>query len=174
MQRELDISDLSPENLLDLAISVEEEARQRYLELENQMRKHHTTEAADFFHKMADFEYDHRERLHRIRVTRYDGEPAMPQLPTSLIDTEAPAYEEVRAFMSAHWALDVALAAEKKAEQFYATAADAVDDGELLTLLVALRDQERQHQLQVESFRETLPTRDTADPDDYVDPPRAQ
>ena len=57
---------------LDLAILIEEEARERYEEFADQMELHHTPEAAHFFRFMAGNEEKHRAELaaRRARAVR--------------------------------------------------------------------------------------------------------
>jgi rubrerythrin len=174
MARDFDFSELSPAETLDLAVGVEEEARRRYLEFVDQMTLHHTEEAAEFFRKMADLERSHRERLHDLREARFGTGPGVSEPPRQLLEVEAPEYGEVRAFMTVHRALDVALEAERKAERFYDDALEQVEDDELRSLFESLKNQEQRHQELIEKFRRTLPEEDTAVPEDYVDEPRAQ
>ena len=49
MAATIDFASLSLQDALDLAILVEEEAQERYLEFVDQMEQHHTKEAAGFF-----------------------------------------------------------------------------------------------------------------------------
>ena len=173
LDQDIDLSSLSPENVLDLAVEVEEEARQRYLEFVDQMTLHHTEEAAEFFRRMAELEANHAERLRKVRTARFGSPPVAADPPLPVVEVEAPEYEQVRAFMSVHDALDVALEAEEKAYRFYDDALGRVDDEDVRTLFEALRSQEERHQQLIESFRESLPEERDVDPDDYVDEPRA-
>ena len=96
----IDFAHLSLQDALDLAILVEEEAQERYLELADQMEKHHTPEAARFFATMARNEQKHGEDL------RPSAAPSSATLParvtrSQLWDVEAPDYDQPRAFMSA-------------------------------------------------------------------------
>jgi rubrerythrin len=171
--QDVDFQDLSPEDTLDLAIEVEVEARQRYLEFVDQMTLHHTEEAAEFFRRMADLEANHAGRLRDVRTARFGSPPVAADPPLPVVEVEAPEYEHVRAFMSVHDALDVALESEQKAYRFYDEALGRVDDEDVRALFEALRSQEERHQQLIESFRETLPEERDVDPDDYVDEPRA-
>jgi len=169
----LDFQSLSPAKTLDLAIEIEEETRQRYLEFVDQMTLHHTEEAAEFFRRMAELEANHAERLRKIRTARFGSPPLVVDPPLPVVEVEAPGYEQVRAFMSVHDALDVALRSEQKAYRFYDDALEVVEDEDLRTIFEALRLQEERHQQLIEGFRKTLPEERDVDPDDYVDEPRA-
>ena len=92
---------------LDIAVLVEEEARDRYEELAEQLEVHHTPEAAAFFRRMARIEEKHRNQLLERRQARFAGEPSRVRR-EMLFDVEAPEYDEARAFMSVREALEVA------------------------------------------------------------------
>ena len=55
----IDFATLSLQDALDLAILIEEEAKERYEEFADQLAKHHTPEAAQFFQTMAGNEAKH-------------------------------------------------------------------------------------------------------------------
>ena len=63
MAATIDFAALSLQDALDLAMLVEEEAQERYLEFVDQMEQHHTKEAASFFAAMAKSEQKHGEEL---------------------------------------------------------------------------------------------------------------
>jgi hypothetical protein len=91
-----------------------------------------------------------------------------------IVDVEAPEYGEVRAFMGVHDALDVAIEAEVKAYEFYDGALGSVEDEDVRSLFEFLREQEVRHQEMIREFKSRVPEDSGADPDDYVDEPRAQ
>ena len=70
----LDPAQFSLRDALDVAILIEEEARDRYDELAEQLAVHHTPEAAAFFRRMARIEERHRNQLLERRQTRFSGE----------------------------------------------------------------------------------------------------
>src|SRR5512141_3300664 len=110
----LDLTGLDLRDALDLAVLVEEEAKERYEELAAQMENQHTFEAAAFFHAMVKNESKHGEDLAARRKTLFGDAPR--RVDRSLLwDVEAPAYETVRAFMTLREALLVALESEVKA-----------------------------------------------------------
>jgi rubrerythrin len=172
MAHDIDFTRLSLKDTLDLAIFVEEEARQRYLEFVDQMRRHHTGEAAEFFSTMAGSERSHAERLQRRRAKLF-GDAEVTADRSLVADVEAPDYHEVRAFMTVHRALEVALESEERAYRFYDGALGQVADEDLRALFEDLRAQELRHQRLIEEFRSRLPDPDDSDPNDYVDEPRA-
>lgn len=172
MSHHIDFNALSIQDVLDLAILIEEEARERYLEFADQMAIHHTGPAADFFKKMAAIERTHAERLGQRRRAMFGDAPFAADR-SLVIDVEAPEYQEVRAFMSTQDALDVAFQAEVKAYDFYDGALHTVEDAAVRELFEDLRSQERQHQAMIQGFKERLGEGSDFDPDDFVDEPRA-
>ena len=171
MSTDIDLANLSLKDALDLAILIEEEARERYQELAEQLRFHHTAEAAKFFLKMADHEAEHGRALRESRTARFGDAPR--EVDRSMLwDVEAPGYDAARAHMSLHDALEAALAAEIRAWDFFAKALPQLGDPEVRTLFEELRDEEVEHQLMVRAEMTAAGDESNADPDDYVDPPR--
>jgi rubrerythrin len=173
MSRTIDFAGLSLQDTLDLAIAVEEEARGRYLEFADQLGAHHTEDVADFFTKMAGIERTHAERLGERRRALFGDAAATADL-SLVVDVEAPEYGEVRAFMGVHAALDVAIEAEVKAYDFYDGSLGSVEDEDVRSLFEFLREQEVRHQEMIREFKSRVPEDSGADPEDYVDEPRAQ
>ena len=171
MSPDIDLARLSLRDTLDLAGFIEEEARQRYLELVEQIGSHHSREAADFFTMMASSEETHADRLRERRREMF-GDSA-PSVDRSLaFEIEGPDYHRVRAFMTVHDALEAALDSERKAYRFYEQALQRAEDPDVRRLFEELQEQEVQHEQQILDFRSGLPPEDDADPDDYVDEPQ--
>lgn len=140
----IDLKTIGLQDALDLAVLIEEEARVRYLELADQMIKHDTIEPAKFFQFMAGNELKHRDQLADQRKRLFADAPAQVTL-EQLYDVEAPDYDDVRAYMSPRAALQVALKAEEKAEQFFSVALREVRDHTVKDLFQKLRDEETEH-----------------------------
>lgn len=168
----LDFASLSLQDALDLAILVEEEAQERYLDFVDQMRTHHTREAGDFFAAMARNEQRHGDELRARRRSLFGDAPSRMRR-SMLWDVEAPGYDQPRALMSARQAMTVALAAETKAHEFFVRAIPGVADPEVKRLFQELRDEEVLHQSLVHEAMRALPG-DEPDPGDYEDEPVAQ
>lgn len=169
----LDFGSLTLMDALDLAILVEEEAQERYLEFVDQMETHRTPEAAGFFRRMADNEAKHGGKLLERRVARFGRAPR--RVTRALLwDVEAPDYDQTRAFMSARQALDVALQSEIKAHDFFAQALKHVSDPEVRALFEELKTEEVEHQELVRKELAKLPAGPEVNPDDYSDEPTAQ
>ena len=169
MTKTLDFATLSVKDALDLAILVEDEARERYLEFTDQMEIHHTPEAASFFRVMAENEAKHGQELSRRREAAFPGAPRSVER-SMLWDVEAPDYDTVRVFMSVRQAMEVALAAEVKAHDFFEGALAHIEDAEVSRLFQTLRDEERAHQELVRAQLAKLPSEPELGYDDADEP----
>ena len=89
MAETIDFTTLDLQDALDLAILVEEEAQERYVEFVSQMQQHHTPEAAEFFQTMAGNEEKHGEELRKRRQALFGDAP--PRVSRAMLwDVEAP------------------------------------------------------------------------------------
>ncbi|MFO1012104.1 MAG: ferritin family protein [Planctomycetota bacterium] len=158
---------------LDIAVLVEEEARDRYEELAEQLEVHHTPEAAAFFRRMARIEEKHRNQLLERRQARFAGEPSRVRR-EMLFDVEAPEYDEARAFMSVREALEVALRSEVKAHLWFTTALRSVQDPEVRTLFTELAADELEHERYVRDELARHAGEPAGDPGAYGDDPTPQ
>jgi rubrerythrin len=168
---DVDFARLSLKDTLDLAILMEEEARERYEELAEQLELHRSIEPARFFRKFAKLETTHEKRLQERRQQLFADQPQAIDR-SMLWDLEAPAYEDARVFMSACQAAEVAMAAEIRAADFYGQAMPEISDAEVRKLFEELRDEEIEHQMLIREHMAELPEERQLDPDDYADPPR--
>jgi rubrerythrin len=169
----IDFAGLDLRDALDLAILVEEEAHERYLELADQMAKHHTPAAASFFSVMAGNEQRHRDELRERRSKLFADAPRR-MTRAMLWDVEAPEYDEVRAYMSARQAMETALRAETKAHAFFTQAIPHLASDEVRKLFEDLREEEVIHQALVREALRNLPPEPERDPGDNEDEPVAQ
>ena len=173
MSQAIDFSQLSLRDTLDLAISIEEEAKERYDNFAEQMDAHRTPDTANFFRFMADNEIKHAEKLAAKRKDLFGDEPSSADT-SILYDIEAPEFDAARAFMSMRAALDVAMESEVKAYEFYHEALAKISDSEVKELFVELRDEQALHQDLIKKIIVKLPEEGGFDPDDFVDAPAAQ
>jgi rubrerythrin len=163
----IDFSRITLCDALDLALFVEEEARDRYEEFAEQLAVHHTPEAADFFRKMSRIEEKHRMQLQTRRQALFGNKPPAVRR-TMIFDIEAPEYDEARAYMTVRHALEVALRCEVKAHGFFVAAVSAVRDPEIRALFEELREDEIKHQeLVLAEMRRAI--EQPGNPDDYSD-----
>lgn len=170
MNANVDFSTLGLQDAIDLAILVEDEAQERYLELADQMEQHHTVEAAKFFRAMAGNEKKHGDDLRARRRSLFGDAPRRVNR-SALWDVEAPDYDEVRLYMSARQAMETALRAEVKAHAFFVEALPHLGDPEVRKLFQELRDEEVLHQALVREAMRGIAPEPPADPTDYEDEP---
>lgn len=170
--RGIDIEKITLRDALDLAILIEEEARDRYWEFADQLAAHDTPEVADFFGRMARIEDRHRSELLERRRTLFGNAPPAVER-KQIFDVEAPTYDEARAFMGVRQALETVLAAEVKAHLFFSEALPRVKDPELRVLFAELRDEEVHHQALVKAELARCPEK-SDDAEAYADDPVAQ
>ena len=173
MSVDFNFADLSIKDALDLAILVEEEARDRYQELADNLEVHNTGDAAQFFRFMVGCEAKHGEELMQKRRELF-GTESMSVDRSMLWDVEAPGYEVARTFMTLQDALQVALAAETKAFEFFDGALPEVKDPEVRELFAELRQEEVEHMEMVREQKKNIPGADGFDPGDFADEPVAQ
>ncbi|HUJ26505.1 MAG TPA: ferritin family protein [Myxococcales bacterium] len=144
----IDFEKLDLKDALDLAVLVEEEARERYEEFADQMAIHRTASAERFFRGMARNEEKHRAQLWERRRALFGDSPAAVSR-AQLFDVEAPEYDEVRASMTAREALHTALRAERKAWDFFDCAIPRLTRADVRELFEELRGEEAEHQRMV-------------------------
>lgn len=166
----IDFATLSLKDALDLAILIEEEARDRYEEFHENLAVHHTPDAAKFFQTMAGAEAKHGEDLMKRRQAQF---PDAPRTVTRamLWDVEAPDYDASRMFMTARAAMEVAMACEVKAHDFFDAALVHVKDPDVRKLFEELREEEVEHKQLVQSILDTLPPDSPGDPGGFADDP---
>ncbi|MFO0555650.1 MAG: ferritin family protein [Polyangiaceae bacterium] len=169
----LDFKALSLMDALDFAILIEEEARDRYEELADQLEIHRTPDAAKFFRFMSRNEEKHRGHLAGRRAELF-GEQASRARREMLFDVEAPEYDEARAFMSVREALHASLRSEEKAHQFFVSALEHVTDAEVKVLFEELRGEELEHVRLLNVELEKLPPDPIARVEDFEDDPAPQ
>lgn len=169
----IDFTRLSLQDALDLAVLIEEEARDRYEEFADQMELHRTPEAARFFRFMAGNEEKHRVELAARRARLFADAPGRVSR-AMLFDVEAPEYDEARAFMTARAALHSALRSETKAHAFFVEALPRITDGDVRTLFEELRDEELEHQELVQRELAKLPPDPELEAEAFADEPVSQ
>jgi rubrerythrin len=140
----LDFSKLTLRDALDLAILMEEEARQRYAEFSKVVGGRYQGDAADVFRLMASYEQKHGEQLAARRRSLFQDQPSKMRL-EMLDDAEAPDRGAPRVFMSARDAMTVAIASEEKAFEFFDGALRTVTDPSVRALFEELRAEEAEH-----------------------------
>lgn len=169
----INLSQLTLIDALDLAILIEEEAVQRYEEFYEQIGDRYEGDAADFFRMMAANEVKHRDQLKQKRSALFKDKPSNVSL-DMVWDVEAPSEGSVRTYMSPVEAAEVALEGETKAWNFFNDALVAMKDPEVRELFLELRDEEAEHQTALKNLLKKMNLAKGRDiEDDEADEPPA-
>ena len=161
---------LSLQDALDLAISVEEEAKDRYDEFVKRVGGgRYEGDAADMFRLMAGYEAKHCAELATRRRELFGSAPRKVTA-EAIDDVEAPDRGMPRVFMSARQAMEVALASEEKAHAFFDGALRHVTDPGVKALFEQLRGEEEEHIRLVRQRLEKLPPGPDLEDDEADEP----
>ena len=165
----IDVKSLSPVDALDLAILIEDEARERYEEFSRIVGGRYAGDAADMFRNMARYEAAHGAELSERRRALFGDAPSRMRL-DMLDDVEAPDRGQPRVFMSARQAMEVALRSEEKAHDFFESALQHVSHPGVKALFEDLRREELRHQDLVRAAMEKLPPGPDVEEDEADEP----
>ena len=160
MATQLDVSTLSLQDVLDLAVLIEKEAEERYLEFAERLGERYPGDAADFFAMMAQNEHKHGAELTERRRMLFGNAPARVTDAMMEPDIEAPEFEKAVRFMSPRRALEVAMESEKKACEFYERILADVQyilEPEVRNMIRNLRDEEAEHQRLLHGMKARYP-----------------
>jgi rubrerythrin len=157
------------------ALVMEMEAAQRYAELADAMEMHNNVEVAALFRKMADIEGKHAQQIMAEMgwtttpaplpaAIRWDGFEAPETTPS----------DEVHYLMQPYHALQLALAAEQRAERFFAQLVRAATTTSVRKAARELQEEEREHVELVLAWMKKVPKPDAdwandPDPPSYTD-----
>jgi rubrerythrin len=165
----LDFRTLSLQDALDLAVSIEEEARERYEQFAKIVGGRYAGDASDMFRQMAGYETRHRDELAARRRELFGDAPRRVS-PDAIDDVEAPDRGAPRTFMSARQALEVALDSEMKAYDFFDEALKQIKHAKVRKLFEELREEERRHAKLVAQWLEKLPSGPDVEDDEADEP----
>jgi rubrerythrin len=160
---------LTEKDALDLAILIEEEAHDRYVELARLVGGRYAGDAADVFRLMAMNEAKHGAQLSERRQQLFDAAPRTVTR-DMIYEVEAPGLGAPRVFMSARQAMEVALVSEQKAREFFDEALRYVRDPGVAELFTELRAEEVLHEGYVRGKLEQLPEGPDVEEDEADEP----
>jgi rubrerythrin len=161
----------SIEEFMAQAYAMELEAQQRYSDLADAMEMHNNREVADLFHKMATIEGKHAAQIMEEMGWKQPPPYMVPPPFEGLEAAEAVPIDEVHYLMRPWHALQLALAAEQRAERFFAEIAMSTKVESVRKAALELQEEEREHVELVKAWiaRVPQPEKDwEVDPD----PPR--
>ena len=159
---QINFSQLSLMDALDIAILVEDEAYERYTLFTEQLGHRYPDDAASVFRKMAESEKKHADELSHRRKALFAETPTAVNKDL-LFDIEAPEIGSPRWNMSPFKAFQLVLSSEEKSYEFYNEALSYVKDPEVHALFSELRDEEAEHAQMIKDFIAALP------PEAYID-----
>lgn len=153
----IDFAALSLKDALDLAILIEEEAKERYRTLSELVGGRYPGDAGDVFRAMVANEAAHEAELLERRKGLF-GEVGRRVSRDMLFDVEAPDFGAIRVFQSPRQAMEVALRAEEKAFEFFDRALPYVKDARVERLFDELRAEERRHAAMLRAKMKGMPS----------------
>jgi rubrerythrin len=153
------------------ALAIEEEAALRYRELAEQMELHHNPDTARLFGELAAAEAEHAQRV-RLLIGKRKLPVLMPWQYRWLgaEGPEALPYDSAHYRMTPYHALQLALAAERRAEHFFTACAEHAGQLKVKVLAREFADEEKLHAERIAAALERMP----APPSDWavdLDPP---
>jgi len=160
------------EVFMALAYAMEREAVERYTEFADAMQAHNNREVAEMFRTMAQYESKHAEQI--MAEMGWKQAPAPPAEGFGWPGQEAPEtvpIDEVHYLMQPWHALQLALVAEQRAEEFFGKLAQATTSESVRRAALELQAEEHEHVALVRAWLAKVPVPDedwAADPD----PPR--
>lgn len=144
MPLEVDFSRLDAQDVLDLAIQVEQEAEDDYQQLADWSASDGNQEVSDFFARMAGFEAKHRQQIEEKRRALFGDAPPRHSN-VAPWQVEEPDYGEVAADLTLERAFEVAIAAERRAGEYYGGALEYASDPVVIELFQDLQRAEEDH-----------------------------
>jgi len=158
------------EEFMATALVMEREAAQRYNEIADAMETHNNREVAQLFRTMAGYEAKHAQTI--MAEMNWVEVPGVP--PGAWPAMESPEMipnDAVHYLMHPWHALDLALAAEQRAEAFFAELARVADSESVRRAALELRDEETEHVAMVKQWMTRFP-KPPSDWSHDPDPPR--
>ncbi len=160
------------EDFMAQALAMEREAVERYTDFADSMEAHNNREVAAMFRTMAGYEAKHAEQIKAQMGWRED--PPVPRQSIAWTGFDAPEatpIDEVHYLMQPWHALQLALAAEKRAEAFFAELARVATSEPVRNAALELRAEEAEHVELVQAWLAKVPKPDQDWAED-PDPPR--
>lgn len=163
----------SIEEFMVQAAAMEFEAAERYAELADAMEVHNNREVAELFRKMSTIENRHADQV--MVEMGWSELPLRPRAQPweGAESAEMVALDQQHYLMQPWHALQLALAAEQRAERFYAHLASIANVPAVRKAALELQDEEREHIELIGVWLKKVPAPDAHWAED-PDPPRHQ
>lgn len=140
----IDFSKLGPQDVLEIANLIEHEAQERYEVFADHMVTSGDHASAAFFLRMAELERAHGAQLSSRRITRFSDLPSRIRDVVEW-DVEGPPLERSLTSLTVAEALEMAIASEVRARDFYGEALEQLSDPAVNAVLAELREDEIGH-----------------------------
>ena len=144
MALQVDFSRLDQQDVLDLAIQVEQEAEDSYLQLADWVGSDGNREASEFFARMAGFEARHRERLAGRRQELFGDAPPRHSAKAAW-EAEQVDWAAIGKSVDLKAAFGLAMEAERRAGEYYREALSYASDPDVIELFQSLAKAEDDH-----------------------------
>lgn len=154
------------------ALAMELEAAQRYNEFADAMEMHNNAQVAALFRTMAGYESKHAQQIMTEMGWTQDTAPAAD--PLAWPEREAPEtvpIDDVHYLMRPWHALQLALAAEQRAEAFFGALVQSATSPSIRRAALELQAEEKEHVALVQAWLDKLPPPE-GDWANDPDPPR--
>jgi rubrerythrin len=161
------------EEFMAQALVMEREAAQRYNDLADAMEVHNNREVAQMFRTMAGYEAKHAEQI--MAEMNWVEVPGVPSGAWPAMEPpESVSHDEVHYLMHPWHALKLALAAEERAEAFFAELARVATDESVRRAALELQAEETEHVALVKAWLAKVPQPEgdwanDPDPPRYID-----
>jgi rubrerythrin len=163
------------EDFMAQALAMEQEAVERYTEFADAMETHNNRDVAAMFRTMAGYEAKHAAQI--MAEMGWTSAPPVPRQAVSWPGFESPEavpIDEVHYLMQPWHALQLALAAEQRAEAFFAELARVAGNEAVRSAALELQAEEAEHVALVREWMAKVPQPDSdwandPDPPRYVD-----
>lgn len=153
MTLQVDFSRLDEQDVLDLAIEVEQEAEDSYLQLADWVGSDGNREASEFFTRMAGFEARHRQQLAGRRQELFGDTPPRHSAAAAW-EVEQPDYDRIGRAVDLERAFELGMEAERRAGEYYNEAISYASDPKVVELFQALAKSEEDHLRMLQSQRD--------------------
>lgn len=159
------------QDFMALALAMEREAAERYALFADTLEAHNNREVAALFRTMAGYEAKHAEQIQAQMGWDTPPQPSTRPPWSGPEGPETAPIDAVHYLMQPWHALQLALAAEERAERFFAELARAAQDETVRVAAERLRQEEAEHVALVRRWLAQVP-QPSGDWDVDPDPPR--
>lgn len=160
------------DEFMAVALAMENEAVDRYTEFADMMEAHNNGEVAAMFRTMAGYETKHAQQI--MAEMGWQSAPAVPRERVCWPGYESPEaapIDEVHYLMQPWHALQLALAAEQRAEAFFGQLAAMTSNDSVRKAALEMQAEEAEHVALVTAWMTKVPQPDS-DWSEDPDPPR--